>query len=256
MPAARRSPRVIIAVAAATGALVALGAPAWAHVEADPVSVAADGAAVIDFGFHHGCDGAATTGLRIQIPAGVSQVVPQPVDGWTVAVSSTEFGWSGGSVPDGDAATFTADLLVSGQAGTVISFPTIQQCGSAEEAWVEIQEPGGAEPEMVAPSITLASTIAPVGSTVTTAGAAPSTATTMPSGLATTTLLPAGVMPEESETNTGGLIVGLVCVAIIAGGALGLYLRNRRPRPQATTPPASGPGPDDAPTGRSSRAPH
>ena len=98
MPAARRSTRVIVAVVAATSAVAALSAPAWAHVEAEPVSVAPDGAAVIDFGFHHGCDGAATTGLRIQIPEGVTAVVPQPVDGWNVSVSPTSA--SGGKEKD------------------------------------------------------------------------------------------------------------------------------------------------------------
>lgn len=262
MPAARRLTHLVVATAVVTAATALGASAAGAHVEAEASTVSPDGAAVIDFSFHHGCDGQATTGLRIQIPEGVTDVVPQAVEGWTVNSTPTEFGWSGGSVPDGDEATFTATMAVAGEAGTVIWFPTVQQCPTAEEAWIEIQEPGAVEPEMVAPSITLTSTIqgttAVPATAVTTSPAPSTTVTTIPSGLATSTTVPAGVMPQTTESNTGGLIVLIVTMVLIVGGALVLYLRNRRPRTSLAAAPDAGSDQvdPDAPTDSARRSPH
>jgi uncharacterized protein YcnI len=198
-------------------AVLILGAPpAFAHVEVGGSSVAPSGVATVTFTFDHGCSGQPTTSLRMQIPDGVTDVVPGAADGWQTAVTPTEFSWTGGSVPDHQEAEFTATMQVSGAAGTTIWFPTVQGCPSGEEAWIEIPAAGGAEPENVAPSIVLTADIA---ATTTTAG--PSTTRT--------TLVPgeAAVTKEGSPTNNTGLVVGLVAVGAIVIGALVLFLRYR-----------------------------
>lgn len=208
-------------------ALVVLGMgakPAFAHVEIGPSSVDPSGAASVTFTFDHGCSGQPTTSLRVQIPGGVSDVVPGPVAGWQTAVTPTEFSWTGGSIPDHEEANFTATMQVSGAAGATIWFPTVQGCPSAEEAWIEIPAAGAAEPENVAPSIVLTADVAPtstIPTTTTTTTAAPSTTRT--------TLVPgeAAVTKEGSPTNNTGLVVGLVAVGAIVVGALVLYLRYR-----------------------------
>jgi periplasmic copper chaperone A len=264
---ARRRPRPgrtarRMAVGLGTIAVVTVGfaVPAWAHVEAELGEVSPTGRAEITFGFQHGCDGAATTALRIQVPEGVSDITLEPVEGFTPNVSDTEFGWSGGSVPDGEEAAFTATAQLTGEEGDVIAFPTIQQCGDVEEAWVEPPETStGDESTNPSPSIVLPATYA--GTTPAPGDEIPTTeptASTIPSGLVTTTTLSDTATPEEPEENTTGLIVFLVILAILAGGALYLYLSNRRPRPPATptddlagdegVPDPDGPG--------SSRSPH
>ncbi len=194
-------------------------APAFAHVEVGDSSVDMTGAATVTFTFDHGCSGQPTTSLRMKIPDGVTNVVPQPVDGWQTAVTATEFSWTGGSIPDGQTGTFTATMEITGTAGTTIWFPTVQGCPSAEEAWIEIPAAGAPEPENVAPSIVLAVD-------VTTTTAAPTTAA--PS-TTRTTLVPgeAAVTQEGSPTNNTGLVVGLVAVGAIVVGAVALFVRYR-----------------------------
>ena len=216
-------PRVLFRVLtlAAVG-IVVTATPSFAHVEVSDSSVEADGQATVAFSFHHGCAGEPTTSLRIQVPTGVSDVVPAPVDGWQAASNAQEFSWTGGSVPDGQEATFTATMRVTGAAGTTIWFPTVQGCPSAEETWIEITPPGGAEPENVAPSIELAVTVE------TTATPAPTTTAAQPS-TTRTTLVPgeAAVTKEGSPQNSTGLVVGLVAVGAIVIGAVVLFLRYR-----------------------------
>lgn len=209
----------LLGVALASVLLAA--SPAWAHVEIEDSSVDPAGMATVTFSFHHGCDGAATTSLRVQTPAEVTDPVPQPVDGWQTAVTPSEFSWTGGSIPDGDEGTFTATMQVSGEAGTTIWFPVIQGCPGAEELWIETAATGAPEPENVAPSIVLAQTVDPPSTTAAPTTAAPSTTRT--------TLVPgeAAVTEEGSPTNNAGLIVGLVAVGAIVVGAVVLYLRYR-----------------------------
>jgi uncharacterized protein YcnI len=195
-----------------------------AHVDASAgaeSSIQPDGSATVQFAFDHGCDGEPTTSLRVQIPDGVSTVVPQPVDGWQTSVTATEFSWTGGSVPDSQPAVFTAAMSVSGEAGTTIWFPTVQGCPSAEEAWIAIPVAGEAEPENPAPSIELPFTITPPSTDAPAPSAAPSTTRT--------TLVPgeAAVTQEGSPRDNTGLIVLLVAVGVIVGVGLALFFRYR-----------------------------
>lgn len=215
----RRTTAAMVAIA-----VVVLSAmPALAHVEVSDSSVAPDGAASVTFSFHHGCDGQPTTSLRIQIPDGVTDVAPQPVDGWQTSVTTTEVAWTGGSIPDGAQGDFTATMRVSGAAGTTIWFPTLQGCPNGEEAWIETAAPGEPEPENAAPSIVLTSTIGTPGTSATTSTTASSSGTTR------TTLVPgeAAITQEGSPQNNAGLVVLLVIGAIIVVTAGVLYLRHR-----------------------------
>jgi uncharacterized protein YcnI len=195
-----------------------------AHVDASASaasSIQPNGDASVQFGFDHGCAGQPTTSLRVQIPEGVTDVVPQPVDGWQTSVSDTEFSWTGGSVPDSQPAVFVATMRVSGQEGTTIWFPTVQGCPSAEEAWIAIPAPGEAEPDNPAPSIQLPFTISPPATEEPPTTEAPSTTRT--------TLVPgeAAITQEGSPRDNTGLVVLLVAVAAIVIAAVVLYLRYR-----------------------------
>lgn len=103
----------------------------------------------------HGCEGAATTTLRVQIPEGVIDAKPQPKPDWKLATiqgdyarSYTLYGselksgvqeiiWSGGNLPDAhyDEFVFVGYLSNALQAGDSLHFPVIQQCEKGEERW-------------------------------------------------------------------------------------------------------------------------
>lgn len=106
----------------------------------------------------HGCNGAATTAVRVTIPEGVINAKPMPKPGWTLTVkrgpyakSYEEFGerisegakeinWSNGNLPDAyyDEFVFMAHLAADLPVGKMLYFPVVQDCGNASERWVGI----------------------------------------------------------------------------------------------------------------------
>jgi uncharacterized protein YcnI len=106
----------------------------------------------------HGCDGSATTAVRIRIPDGFVAVKPMPKPGWTLdAVNAkyakpatlngakinegvTEVSWSGGKLPDAfyDEFVFTGTLADDLKAGETIYFKVVQECEKGVSRWIEI----------------------------------------------------------------------------------------------------------------------
>ncbi|MDQ8728834.1 DUF1775 domain-containing protein [Bradyrhizobium sp. LHD-71] len=133
----------------------------------------------------HGCDGAATIAVRVQIPDGVIAVKPMPKAGWTLSTTRgayakayenhgrevtegvREIVWSGGNLADDhfDEFTFAARIATDGGAAKAVYFPTVQQCSKGEVAWTEIpaaqQSPHGLKKP--APSLRISTTVAQAG---------------------------------------------------------------------------------------------
>ncbi len=224
-------------------ALALWSAPAMAHVSSDPAAASGTtddaGITTVVLSFDHGCGESPTTGLRVQLPDGTTDVTTADPDGWTSAVSDGVVTWTGGSVAPKDKGSFELRARLVGQEGEVIYLPTVQTCPDGEEAWIEIPV-DGAEPEAPAPAVTLTRTVAPAGDAggtgTTTADGSTTTAgpgTTRAPGTAST-LLSTGVTTvgpaAGSSPGTTGLIIFIAVLVIIGGGAIVLYLRNRRPR--------------------------
>lgn len=106
----------------------------------------------------HGCDGSATTSVRVRIPDGIVAVMPMPKPGWKVDVVTgkyakphslghaqvnegvTEVAWSGGNVPSTfyDEFVFVATVAGDLQDGQTIYFPVVQQCERGVHRWIDI----------------------------------------------------------------------------------------------------------------------
>ena len=157
---------------ALAGALTVLfAAPALAHITLETSEAAAGDAykAVLRVG--HGCEGAVTTGLRVQIPDGVIDVKPMPKPGWdletttgayaepadlfgeTLTEGVREIHWSGGNLPDAwyDEFVFRG-WLSKGLAGQTIYFPVVQECGEAVTRWIEIPAEGQTDEDLEEPA--------------------------------------------------------------------------------------------------------
>lgn len=159
-------------------ALLAFGASAaFAHVtlETRQAEVGSSYKAVLRV--PHGCDGKATTALRVRIPEGVISVKPMPKPGWELATVTgkyekgytyhgasvdegvTEIDWTGGELPDAfyDEFVFTAWLTDSLPAGEKLYFPVVQECGDAADRWIEIPAAGqdAHDLKLPAPGLTL-----------------------------------------------------------------------------------------------------
>jgi len=120
----------------------------------------------------HGCDGKATTAVRVQIPEGVIGVKPMPKPGWTLQVKKgkyeksyklygedvtsgvKEVDWSGGSLPDEfyDEFVFRGTLAADLPAGQKLYFPVVQECDGATTRWIEIPAAGQDEDALEDPA--------------------------------------------------------------------------------------------------------
>ena len=109
----------------------------------------------------HGCEGSATVKVRVQIPEGVIAVKPMPKAGWQLETVTgkyektydyygtpmkegvKEVTWTG-NLPDAfyDEFVFRAKLTEHLKAGSVLYFPTVQECEKGTERWIEIPAEG------------------------------------------------------------------------------------------------------------------
>jgi len=151
----------------------AMANPAMAHIGL------AQGEAVVGSTFRatlvvgHGCAGAGTTQVKVQVPEGFYNVRPMPKAGWQLEIETGTYEhpfenhgttltegvkvitWSGGELPDSQfdefvfRGTFGADL----EAGTKFYFPVLQQCGDVEDAWIDTG--GDEDAEYPAPAVEL-----------------------------------------------------------------------------------------------------
>jgi uncharacterized protein YcnI len=148
-------------------AICGLGSSAFAHVtlERNTAPIGTPYKAVLRV--PHGCDGSATTAIRVRIPDGVIDVKPMPKPGWTlnlvngkyaktyslyraqVSEGVTEIDWTGGNLPDDyyDEFIFQSFLASDLQPGQTIYFPVVQECEKGVHRWIEIPTEGSDYPE-------------------------------------------------------------------------------------------------------------
>lgn len=167
------SRKTIAAAMCGIASLAAFTGPAAAHITlaTAEATVGSTFRAVLVVG--HGCAGAATTAIRVQIPEGFYNVKPMPKAGWqletvtnayatpfdnhgtTLTEGVTEISWSGGELPDAyfDEFVFRGTFGAALEADSTFYFPVLQICGDKEDAWIDTS--GNPDAEMPAPSVTL-----------------------------------------------------------------------------------------------------
>jgi uncharacterized protein YcnI len=142
-------------VLAAIGALGAL--PAHAHITLDPAAAPAGSYVRAALRVPHGCGGAATTRVSVELPEGVYSAKPMPKPGWRLAIEHrplpepvrsphgreveaevARITWEGGPLPDAQFDEFILMLQAPNEPGGTLYLPVTQGCeGGAAEAWVE-----------------------------------------------------------------------------------------------------------------------
>jgi uncharacterized protein YcnI len=146
--------------------------PAMAHVVTDRSEMPANSYVRIAFRVGHGCDGAATTGIRLTVPQELRGASPMPHPGWTLSLGGgeasehaghaghhgspmpQEIAWTGGPL---DSAYFDEFVLLvrsPAEAGGTLAFPVVQECeGGAVARWVERAPAGGGRVAFPAPVV-------------------------------------------------------------------------------------------------------
>jgi uncharacterized protein YcnI len=140
---------------------------AFAHVTLETGEAKIGGAYKAVFRVPHGCEGAATVKLRVQIPNGYIGVKPMPKPGWKLDIVKgkydrtytlygtpvgegvREIDWSG-SLPDDyyDEFVMRGVLADSLPAGETLYFPVVQECEKGVTRWIE-KPAEGADPDSV-----------------------------------------------------------------------------------------------------------
>ena len=156
---------------AAIASLFLAALPAAAHVTLDQAEAPADSYVRLAIRVPHGCAGAATTGIRLAVPEGLSSVKPAPKPGWTLttvpgepapgrgehgapARTLKEVAWRGGTLPDDQYEEFLLMVRTPATPGATLTFAFIQECeGGAVTRWIERRQPG--EPAPRWPAYTL-----------------------------------------------------------------------------------------------------
>jgi uncharacterized protein YcnI len=162
--------------AACAFALAAFMLPAYAHVtlETQEARVGASYKAVLKV--PHGCDGAATTAIRVRVPAGIIAVKPMPKPGWTLETKTgaydktyaffhgrklsegvVEIAWSGGRLPDAWYDEFVFQGFVAGdlKPGETLYVRVVQECEKGIHRWIEVPETGKSASDLAQPAATL-----------------------------------------------------------------------------------------------------
>lgn len=153
--------RILCAVAALAAGLVMAQDQAAAHASLD-VKTASQGSLRAAVRVPHGCDGSATTVVKVVIPEGIIGVKPAPKAGWTVetvkgayakaydhyhgkvAEGVKEIVWRGGPLLDEhyDEFIFVGFVSDAFKVGDAVPVPVTQDCEKGQVAWTEVAAPG------------------------------------------------------------------------------------------------------------------
>lgn len=136
--------KTVIAIAT----LLAAG-PAFAHVVVSPGKAEAGSYFAGAFRVGHGCQGQATTAVRIEIPPTLGSARPKAIPGWKHIIEYKDGGVSAitwkGKLPDQDFQEFEILMKLPANPG-VLWFPTVQTCGKAENRWTVTNDPASPTP--------------------------------------------------------------------------------------------------------------
>ena len=240
--------RFVLTAAFASSGFLAVGGGASAHIDPDPTQAQAGSRLSVGFTVEHGCEGSPTVRLDMRLPEGVTDPVPEPVDGWEGSIDTVDgdtiVTFDGGPLADDVEGTFSVAMTLPPTPDTTIYFPFVQRCDVGEIRWIGIPAEPGDSLDEPAPAMELTG---PVASPPTTEATEP--ATTEPvATVAPTEPEVAESSPETSATpgtsepvliatggdETGdsgtGTIVFIVSIAAVLGLAGFVVYRSRQAR--------------------------
>jgi uncharacterized protein YcnI len=156
--------------------MLAVAGPVAAHVVLDQPTAPAGSTYKAALRVSHGCEGAPTTGVVVQIPAGFQGAKPQPKAGWTLAVRReklakpyqshgktvtedvVEIRWTAASreaaLPDGQFDEFVLIGRLPDAAGS-LWFKVLQPCESGQNDWSQVPATGTSTRGLKSPAVLL-----------------------------------------------------------------------------------------------------
>lgn len=148
----------------------------FAHVVLQDGAAAADASYRAVFRVGHGCDGSATTGLRVTLPAGFNGAQPMPKPGWTVVTKVgklavpyenhgktvtegvTEITWTANGSANALPAAYYDEFVLRGTTPAKpgpLWFAVVQSCEQGVNAWVDVPASGTSTKGLKSPAALL-----------------------------------------------------------------------------------------------------
>jgi uncharacterized protein YcnI len=229
--------RLTLVLAIVLAAVVGLASRAMAHTELEPSEATAGSTEALTFNVAY--EGAATTGLDVQLPEGASVVELPDKAGWTSTTDDADntVSWSGGSVEADE--TFSVVVALPDTPGEVL-FPAIQATIEGDVAWID-EEEGEGHDGKPAPRMTL---VADPNATTTTEA----TTTTTAEATSTTSDRPATTVEAANEgdgDSAAPWLIGAGIVAILVIAIGGYLLKRKSDADQAAGPDVEEGSPSD-----------
>ncbi|GHI06500.1 hypothetical protein AQI88_19320 [Streptomyces cellostaticus] len=240
-----KASRIAAAAAAAGTAVLALSAPAFAHISVQPEGTAAKGGyAVVDFKVPNERDDASTTKLEVNFPADhpLASVMPEPLAGWSVKVTKskldkpltmhgekideavTKVTWTadGKGIEPGYFEKFPLSVGALPEDTDQLVFKAVQTYSNKEVVrWIEVAQDGKAEPENPAPVLELSAATGDHHG-----GSTAEDASEKTDGKTEKTAAAEG---SQSDSDTTARVLGVVGIVIgVAGVAYGVLAGRRR----------------------------
>ena len=153
-----------------------LAMPAFSHIVLENKTALAGSTYKAVFQVGHGCQGAATTGVSVQIPAGFQGAKPYPKAGWTLTTQSAKLAkpydshgkpvtedvsvvsWTAASkeaaLQDAHFDEFTLRGMLP-EAGGPLWFKVLQTCENGRNDWSEIPAAGASPKGLKFPAVLL-----------------------------------------------------------------------------------------------------
>jgi uncharacterized protein YcnI len=149
---------------------------AYSHIVLQDGAAAAGASYRATLRVGHGCDGAATTGIAVSVPAGFNGAQPMPKAGWTVRTVSgklaqpytahgktftegiTEISWTANTAADALPSDFYDEFVLRGTTPTQpgpLWFKVVQTCTQGSNAWVEVPTNGTSTKGLKSPAALL-----------------------------------------------------------------------------------------------------
>jgi periplasmic copper chaperone A len=238
--------RLVLTAAVTSTALLTVGGAARAHIDPDPAQAQAGSRLTVGFTVEHGCYGSPTVQLDMRLPEGVTDAVPEPLDGWDGSVDTidgdTIVTFAGGPLADDVEGTFSVTMTLPPAPDTTIYFPFVQRCDVDEIRWIGIPAQPGDELDEPAPAMELTGPVAPTPTTMpvsdptetdtaitdpaTTSTTEPSPETTATTG----TSEPVVIAAAGDDTGNTGTIMFIASMATVLGLGGFVVFRSRQAR--------------------------
>ena len=125
--------RRLFIVALVTGMLLAVAAPAWAHVHVSAESPEPGAVTTYTVAVPNESSSASTVLIEMQLPEELEAVTVEPQAGWDASVEDGVLMISGGEIPTGETGEFRFDAR-NPDAAAELTFPTLQTYDDGEVA--------------------------------------------------------------------------------------------------------------------------